>query len=443
VHGLTQVCVVVDGERYDVSLPAGRPVVEFLADLLVLTGRWGGEAHGWGVRPVGAAAPVPLRWTLDDAQVRDGAVLLLERDGAVAVAGDRVVDNLAGTVADVVAARAARGRAGSGVDRPAVSGVLAVAGCAVLIAPAAVAPLAGPTGGVLSALLALALTILAATASDRSALLAGVAAPGAAVHAALSAWASTDSAALDARLAFALAAGGIVALALAAVVEISAVRAGLVGVGLAAVAGAALAGASAITGWPPGPLGLLALGTGLVVLAGAGQLGFRSAGVPRLDRMRPTESEVRNRVELGRLLVSAFHLTAAVLVVAGSALVFAGDDPRRWAVAGLAGVILVVRTRACPELGQLVPLAVGVFLMAVAFAVQVVGPRAGWVAVYLGSAGVGAVLVTLARQRPALRPLVRRRLGKVELVLAVACVPAILFAADVLGAVFEMGRRAL
>jgi hypothetical protein len=437
VHGLTQVCLLVDGERFDVSLPAGRPLVEFLADLLVLTGRWGGDAHRWGVRPIGAAAPIPPPWTLDDAQVRDGAVLVLEPAGPTFVEGDRVVDNLAGTVAAVVGARA------GSLDREGVSRILVVLGCAALMAPAAAAPLAGATGAFLSAGLALVLAALAVSARRSGALVAGVAAPGAALQVALAAWGLTGAAGPETRLAVALAAGGVVASALAAVVAARAVRAGLVGVGLATLAGALLAAIAVATGWAPGLIGLLALAAGLVVLAGAGQLGFRTAGVPHLDRTRPTGAVVRRRVELGRLLVSSFHAVAAGLVVAGSVLVFTGDDPHRWAVAGLVTLTLVVRTRACPDLGQVLPLAGGAALVTAAFGVQVVGPRAGWSAVYLGGAALGAVLIGISQRRPALRPLVRRRLGKVELVLATACAPAILLATDVLTAVFERGQQML
>jgi hypothetical protein len=446
VHGLTQVVVVVDGERFDVSLPSGRPVVEFLADLLALTGRWGGEGHGWVVRPVGATAPVPPPWTLDDADVRDGGILLLERAGGPTVAGDRVVDNLAGTVADVVAERA------SGLDRSAISAVLAVLGCAALIAPALAAPVAGPTGGVLSALVALVLTILAAAApperrgadgTPRRPLVAAVAAPGAALHAALSAWASTDSASPGARLAFALAAGGIVASALAAVVEDRPVRAGLIGAGLSALGGALVAGLSAATSWPTDVVGLIALAGGLLVLSAAGQLGFRSAGVPQLDRVRPTESVVRARVELGRLLVSAFHVTAAVLVVVGAAMVFTGDDPRRWVAAGLVATVVAVRTRACPEFGQLLPLAAAVSGVVVAFVVEVLGPRWGWVSLYPVGVVLGAILITVSYKRPKLRPLVRRRLGRVELILSLACIPVLLVAADILSAAFDAGRQVM
>jgi type VII secretion integral membrane protein EccD len=458
VHALSQVCVVVDGDRYDVSVPSSRPVVEYLADLLALTGRSARstaepaepatDAHAWSLRSVGAAAPIPPPWTLADAGVRDGAVLLLER-GTNGASGDRVVDNLAGTVADVVAARAPRTGPGSALS------LVAAAGCVALIAPAAVVPLIGPLGGVLSALAALVLTVLAAAAPSAPTgdagtppgrYVAAFAGPGAALHAAMSAWASTDAASPAVRVACALAAGGIVAAALAAVVDVAPVRAALAGIGSAALGGAAVVGVAVATRWAADLAGLVALAAGLAVLAAAGQLGFKAAGVPGLDRARPTESAVRARVGFGRLLVSAFHVTGGLLIAGGAAAVFTGDDPRRWLVGGLVTAVAVVRLRACAEPGQALPLAVAVAVVVGAFGVLVVGPRAGWVAVHLGGLALGCLLVAIAlapRKQAGLRPLIRRRLGRLELALAMACVPVMLYAADVVSAAFEAGRGVL
>jgi hypothetical protein len=105
--------------------------------------------------------------------------------------------------------------------------------------------------------------------------------------------------------------------------------------------------------------------------------------------------------------------------------------------------VVCVRMRACPELGQLLPLAAGAAGIAVAFVVEILGPRYGWVAVYPAGALAGVLLIAASYRRPTLRPLVRRRLGRVELALSLACVPAILVAADVLSAAFEAGRRVL
>jgi hypothetical protein len=75
--------------------------------------------------------------------------------------------------------------------------------------------------------------------------------------------------------------------------------------------------------------------------------------------------------------------------------------------------------------------------------VQVIGPRWGWVAVYPVGTVLGAALITVSYKRPKLRPLVRRRLGRVELVLSLACIPAFLVAADVLSAAFDAGRQVM
>ena len=436
MHGLTEVCVIAGDRRFDLALPSGRPVVEYVVDLVVTTGRWGGEPRRWCLRPVGWADPLPALGTLDEAGVRDGAVLVLEPEPFPTAGGDGMVDNLAGAVADAVVARRA-----PAPDRDAVSTILALAGVAALIAPAVLTPALGPVGGVASAAAVLVLALLAAGAPRPP--VAGVAAAGAVVHAAVSAWASSDAVTVGARVAFALVAAGGVACALATFVDRAGERALLAGTGAAAVVGAAVAGGGTLAGWPPDLTGLVALVTGLVLLAGAEQAGFRVAGVPRLDRGRPTGGVVRRRVEVGRQLVSAAHLAAALVVAGGSALVFAGDDPRRWVAAGLVAVVVVVRARACRELAQLVPLVVGTAFVVVAFAALVVGPHLGWVAVYVMGAAVGVVLCTLARWRPVLRPLVRRRLGHAELVLAAACVPVVLLAADVLAAALALGRGAM
>jgi len=376
----TRLSVVADDQQLDASLPAARPIVEYLDDIHSLLGLpVGGTPVVWALSSP-ARGPIAIDSSLDDAGVLDGEVLYLTpaADAAEAPMVDDVV-----TALTAVVDRRASGWDGIARDRVG-SALLAAVGLALVVALAST-----PTPRVAAVLLAL-LAVLAAAAGRRLVARGGVALGWALAPAALAmaAYRASAGAPTDVRVAvvgagltagiggtaWAVHRGAALGLAGIAVAVVALSAAGALAVGVAATALAAWAA----------PVLVLVLGL-------APQLALTTSGLVALVRKAEAGDavgrvEVEQRAARGTAVVDAAVVTAGVVgAVAVAVLIWTGR-PVQGALGGLLAGIFLLRSRGFSSARQ-----VGV-LLAVPIVGLVVAAAAlpSWLAI--GSAGARTVI---------------------------------------------------
>jgi type VII secretion integral membrane protein EccD len=383
----TRLSVVADGRQLDASLPASRPIVEFLADLVGLLSLPLASSSAGYVLSSPSRGPMPGGRTLDDLGVLDGEVLFLTVEEAAAESP--MIDDVLGAIATVADRRAAPW---AGAARDAVTTCLLAALGVVSAGVLALLSDQVLSGG-LSAILAVALDIAAFALRRRFGL---VLAWSALPVAGAAGWQSAQAASADVRLA-----AGAGALAVASAVaglvshrSIAVVTAGVttalaaVGIGVGRGLGA---DRTALAAWSA-----LALVLGLALLPG---LALSTSGLVGLVRQAEAgdpvaRAVVERRVAWGQAMVNGLTfaigtvaaLTAGVLVVAGR--------PFQAALGLLIGLVFLLRSRGFTPAGQ-----VGFILLApisAAVALAIALPR--WTQVSdadgrLGWAAAGSLLV--------------------------------------------------
>lgn len=334
----TRLSVVADQHQVDASLPASRPVAEFLSELSALFNlpttnpptTWTLSTPRHGV--------IATERSLDEAGVLDGDVLYLSR--ALAAAEAPVVDDVLTAVGDTVDSRA---RPWSGPHRDRVVTTLLAVAMLALIAVVATVPDPYVGGAILTIVFGTG-AVLVRLLSSRGGQVLGWATLPAAV---LGGFGLTAGAPTSVRLITA-AAAGLVAVAIIAAVGwqnralvIAGVTSGGLAAGVAVLLAAGVYGVS-IAAWAT-PAFVLALG----VLP---QLALSASGLLRLvercEQGQPTpRDEVNRAVRVGRSAVDGGVAAVALAgAVAAITLVWAGR-PTQAALGVLLGILFLLRSR--------------------------------------------------------------------------------------------------
>lgn len=244
--------------------------------------------------------------------------------------------------------------------------------------------------------------------------------------------------------------GGAVAVGVAArpllsaavAVVVAAITVGLTALGVAET-GASLAAASA---------GVAVVWTALVVVVpalvarGVGLIRTATAAErdPASGPLLPgTVADQRRRVELGHRLVSGVLSGGAVAQSAAVVVLALLGGGYAWALAGLVGLVVVLRARTLRFVGEVLPLAL-VAVAAVAglearLALSLAGGRP-WLIVVPVLTGLVAIAAGLLAGAPS-SPTVSTRLDRLEGVAAAALIPVALGAMGVYGAVSDASLR--
>ncbi|BCJ49829.1 type VII secretion integral membrane protein EccD [Actinoplanes sp. NBRC 14428] len=427
-----RVTVVGDNGRADVALPA----LSTVAELVPVLARSLAGPGGPGLRLVRVGGDVlPGDRTVAALGLRDGELLHLvaaDRPAATAIFDD-LVDAVASNVSE------APGRWGPALSRRLAALVAAVAfGAAAVVAVAAAGWPAGPVAaGLLAAAL---LTAGVAVTRVRDDAAAGAALAGAGLPCLL-ALGPAPAAASPAVTAFAASAG----YSLLCAVLLPAYRAWFAAAGGTAVAGAVAA--AVVAGGRATPAGAAAVLMVLAVVAGPGfpVLALRLGRVPLpvvptdMAAFRATEPPTPAPLVAGRAADAESALTAlltaeALIVVAGGAVLLRTPAVAGWILAAVAGLALLIRSRAYLGVAQRAAL-LGAGLTALGATAVVVarhgGPPApqavGALALLAGTAC--AVHAVRAGRRPP-SPYWARFLDVMDFVAVTALIPA---AAAVLG----------
>lgn len=430
----TRLSVVADERQLDASLPAGRPIAEFLADLprllaLPVTApptMWAlsSPAHG----------SIPLERSLDEAGVVDGDVLYLSP--AVDAAESPVVDDVIGAATSIVEEDGAPwdGPARAVVVTCLLAGVAAAATAALVFLPDAT------VSG--TALLAAAVVAVAVATGlrARTGFILGWVAPPVAAGGMYRVLAGVDP---DARSCAATAAGALAVAALGLAVHRNralAIAGGTVAVVAGATSGALLAGvtARALAAWSC-PALVLVLGVlPQVALFSSGLVGL----VRRAEARDPVErAAVERAVRTGGAVVDGATAAVAVTGAAAAAtLVYAGR-PVQAGLGGLLALLFLLRSRGFTQARQ-----VGLLLgVAVTAALAAAAALPDWLdvssdaqrATYwaLGAAVVGVLVATvgLVRTGEVAAARLSRVWDQLDLLAMLALVPLVLLAQGVFG----------
>ena len=341
VTRFTRLSVVADGRQLDVSLPASRPIAEFLGDLtsllsLPLSSPPGGS--GGYVLSSPSRGPMPALRTLDDLGVLDGEVLYLTVEQAAAE--PPMVDDVLGAISGAVDRRAA-GWAGAARDAVTTC-LLAAVGLAVAV------PVALLSDHVLSGVLLIVLAMLldGAAAGLRSRL--GLVLAWSAVPAAGTAgWRLAQTGTVDVRLsacgcalAFATAVAGLVAHRSVAVVASGAALA-LTGAGVG-IGRSLGADPAAIAAWSS-----VALVLGLALLPA---LALSTSGLVGLVRRAETgdpvsRASIERRAACGQGLVDGLTFAVGVTTALAAGVLVLAGRPFQVAIGVLLGLVFLLRSR--------------------------------------------------------------------------------------------------
>jgi type VII secretion integral membrane protein EccD len=429
----TRLSVVADQQQLDASLPASRPVAEFLGELSALFNlpttspptTWTLSTPRHGV--------IAAERSLDEAGVLDGDVLYLSR--ALAAAEAPVVDDVLAALSDTVNSRA---RPWSGPHRDRVVTTLLALAVLALIAVVATVPDPYLGGAILLIVFGMG-SALVRPLSSRGGQILGWATLPAAV---LGGFGLTAGAPPSARLTTA-AAAGLAAVAIVAAVgrqNRTLVTAGVASGGLAAGVAVLLAvgvDGTSVAAWAT-PAFVLALGVlPQLALSASGLLGL----VERCEQGQSTpRSELNRAMRVGRSVVDGGVAAVALAgAVAAGTLVWAGR-PAQAALGVLLGVLFLLRSRGFSHAHHVAALlAVPVVtLLAVAVAAPswagLQDPAATAlpiVAVALVAATVTAAGYLRVSEVNAAR--LSRLFDRVDTVAVVVVVPMVLLAQDVFG----------
>ncbi|GAB3147927.1 type VII secretion integral membrane protein EccD [Micromonospora sonneratiae] len=449
-----RVTVVAPHSRLDVSLPVQSTVAELVPQLvrLLSTDADRGGGAGWELRRLGGP-PLDSAVTVTGAGIRDGEVLYLSvvDRRATPMLFDDVVDAIASAAADrpgvwrATASRNVGGAVGalaftavavavgfSGLSASTVALLSGALALALLIAGGALSRAFGDRGlgavvtiGGLPAALVAGLSVLAPAGQPALALTSGrlaLAGTAATVYAALAAVVVAEQ--RFAAAAVAAAVGGLGAFAIL-----------LTGAGPASVA--AIVCCAAVMASPVLPMLALRLGRLPLPSVPTDVEAFRRDETPTLGPEMVGDTDAAERI-----LTSLLCALAAIVACCAGVLLITGDR-WSWALAGLAGTVLVLRARAYVGIGQR-----AVLLLAGATSILGAGVRVG----LAGDSGtrlllagllafVGVVCATYAVRAPAgsPSPYWGRLLDVVEFLALVSLVPVAGAVLDVYGAVRAWG----
>ncbi|MGC4807028.1 type VII secretion integral membrane protein EccD [Micromonospora sp. DT233] len=395
----TRVTVVAGGRSLDISLPAARPVLEFVPQMCELLSLAPEAAGRWRLSTVGAGGLDPHR-SLDEAGVIDADTLYLTppEQAALPPLVDDVVDEVQATL---------DGDGSEWRDTARMTGCAALAGVVVLVLTYALTTMPVPPAAApvlflaVAALAVLAGRLLGATGGT---LLLGAAVPAWAVAAAAVAGAAgwPDQAGATAA---ALGAGiGVTLLVLAGERWYGAAAGGLAVTVLGGL-GTALLAAGLDAGH------VAAVGAVVVVFAVglAPQLALSSAGLVDLLR-RQEESQwvgrhlVAEAVRRGQSVLSGAVAGVALAATAACVVLLTGPSRVGALLGGVLGLVFALRSRVFTRLGQVLPMLVPPVVaatVAVLGAVRLAGTAevfAAWSTV-LGGLAVAAVVLWAGRPR--------------------------------------------
>jgi type VII secretion integral membrane protein EccD len=426
----TRIAVAVDDRRVDLTVPAYRPVGEYLLRLVDLADPRDRLLHQWHLMRVGGEL-VDVDLSLAQAGVVDGELVQLAPALVTTPNGSEVVDD----IPTAVAAAAAPHRPGPAASGHVCHGLSAAATIGITVSLAA----GGAAGGVVAAILAAAVLagamLLRRTGRDVDA---SIWAFTAMVPAAASGWAIARSASTGVWWVPPVVAAAVAAVL--AAVAVPACHAILVPLAAGLVAVGAWCIVFAAGTKEPGAIGGPAVIIGFVVIEVVPRLAFHGLGVGRLHRDSSRRDAVDDRVRRARLTIVAGNVAGAVLVLVGAAALAAGDDPWGWALAAAAALVLALHTRLYTNLDELVPLAaaaIGVLTLLVTLTVL---PEAGWPAAAAAAAVPALVLALAGTRRPVVRPLTRRRLARAEVLAAVPVVIATLVSSGLAETLYRTGQ---
>ena len=432
-----RVTVVGENGRIDVALPAQSTVAELvpiLARAIAEPGDPGAYPSGFELRRVGGAA-LPGDHTVAALGVRDGELLQLVAagHGTPAAIFDDMVDAVAGGVSGA-----------PGRWRPALSrrlaGLVAVVafGAAALVAVLTAPWPAGPVAAGLTAALLLAAGVTVTRVRDAAAI--GSALAGAGMPCLVAAGVGLFGAGPGGTARSMVAALAAVAgYALLGAILLSAYRMWFSTAVGTAVAGAGTAAVVA-TGYaaPAGAAAVLVV-LALVVSPAFPILSIRLGGLPvpevptDMAAFRATETPTPAPVVAGRTAAAEAALTSmltaeALVVVVGGAVLLRAGGTAGWILTGVAGLALLVRSRAYLSVAQRAALlSAGLTVLAATAVVLVLrggdtAPPAVGVLALLAGAGCAVHAVRAGHRPPS--PYWARFLDIVDFVVITALVPA-------------------
>jgi type VII secretion integral membrane protein EccD len=334
----TRLSVVADNQQLDASLPATRPIAEFLGQVPGMLGLPAGdEPTAWSLSSPSRGA-IALDRSLDEAGVLDGEVLYLTP--LTDSARPPTVEDVVATVSETVDSTA-RPWTGAARDTT-ITCLLAVVGLG-LVAAAASAPNVR-TGAVLLVGLAAAGIAVATVLRRRG----GVVLAWTVAPLALAVAFARISVGVDVRATAAVAGVACGVAAVGQALHRSWALA-IAGVGVAVAAGStaialhAGAGSSALAAWAA-PVEVLLIGL-------IPQLALATARLVPLVREAETAEPVSRRsvlerVGLGTAMVDGLSAVLAVVAGASSAVLIVAGKPAQAALGGLLGLIFLLRSRA-------------------------------------------------------------------------------------------------
>lgn len=434
----TRLSVVAEQRQLDASLPAGRPVAEFLADLSALFNLpTTNPPTAWALSTPRHGLIAPER-SLDEAGVLDGDVLYLSP--ALAAAESPVVDDVLTAITDTVDKRALPWA--KAYRDWAITSLLAAVVLALVVT---LATLPNPHASGAALLVAFAIGIaLVKPVRTRGGQVLGWASLPAAV---IGLFRLTAGAHLDVRLAAAVAAG-LVGVATAAAVGrhnralvVAGAASGVLAAGVAGLLTAGVDGSS-IAAWATPPL-VLALGVlPQLALSTSGLLGL----VQRAEEGKSVQrGELTRALRFGQSAVDGSVIVAALVGSAAAATLVWAGQPAQAALGGLLGVIFLFRSRgfsAVHQVGYLLAVPVAALIATVAALplwvdVHDVGGRAVYriagvvlVAVLVTSAGYTRVSEVSAAR-------LSRLWDRLDTIATIALIPTVLLAQDVFGWLFN------
>jgi type VII secretion integral membrane protein EccD len=429
---LTRVAVTSKRRRIDVALPAQRPLGEFIPQLVAMVGGdTDGPTDGWHmVRLVGEVLADDR--TLAESKVLDGELLILA-PRAPAPHGD-------GALVDDVSRAVAASSAPAGQSRQSIGHVFHSLAAAGGIGLAVVLTAGGSAGGWIAALAA-ATMLLGAGLLQSSGQVADASIWGftAVAPAIVAGWTLGTGYSAVPGWTTAGAAGAVTAFAAAAFVPSRADVLVPLGAGMltATVWSIVVTNVSA----DPVPVAAWTVLVGLLLVELTPAAAFRLMRVGSLARRPVTQGDIDLHVQRARRMIVAGNVSGSTLVVLGAVVLAADTDPWGWTLAGLGGALLAVHARIYRHLRELLPLAAAGVLVATLLAALTVVPEAGWELAAASCAAGAAALATCGVLRPALRPLVRRRLAQLEVLACVPLLAAVAVATGLTDAIYRAGQN--
>ena len=429
-QNMTRIAVAVDDRRVDLTVPAYRPLGEYLLRLVDLANPQDRLLHRWHLVRVGGEV-VDAGRSLAEAGVLDGELVQLAPALATTPNGADVIDDIPTAVAEAAAPR----RSG----RPTNGHLCHSLGAAGTLGLTVSLATGGAAGGAIAAVLAVAIlagaTLLRRSGRDVDA---SIWAFTAIVPAAAAGWAIARSASTGVWWVPPVVAAAVGAVL--AAVAVPARHAVLVPLAAGLVAVGAWCIVFAVGTREPGAIGGPAVIIGFVVIDLVPRVAFHGLGVGRLHRDSPTRRAVDDRVRRARLTIVAGNVAGTALILIGAAALAAGDDPWGWALAAAAALVLALHTRLYTNLDELVPLAAGSIGVLTLLVTLTVLPEAGWPAAAAAAAVPALALALLGTRPPAVRPLTRRRLARAEVLFAVPLVVATLVSSGLAETLYRSGQ---